>query len=189
MYTSGTTGEPKVPVFPKHTHVPSSTSTSLPPPCPLPSCGPPCSIQACFCFVRDARVFVCQEKSTPTLVGSVLDTVRVPMHKWSANSEAEAQSVCECTKCKLLGVWQGVILTQKNLLGSSAGLHRGLDHTGGPFLFETDTYISFLPMAHSFEINMQICCIIAGQTPLLFTFPPPLRDTGMCIWHCSAGGH
>ncbi len=52
---------------------------------------------------------------------------------------------------------KGVMLTHKNILASASGLFRfGIE------FFPTDVYLSYLPLAHSFETVMQILSIIAG---------------------------
>mmetsp|Transcript_66083 Transcript_66083/g.162657 ORF Transcript_66083/g.162657 Transcript_66083/m.162657 type:complete len:793 (-) Transcript_66083:350-2728(-) len=56
---------------------------------------------------------------------------------------------------------KGVILTHQNVLAPAAGLYLGTDVTK-PFVNETDTYMSFLPLAHIYETNTQTCMMCAG---------------------------
>jgi len=56
---------------------------------------------------------------------------------------------------------KGVILSHQNVISSAAGLHRGVSDTE-ELARHTDVYISYLPMAHSFEVCMQMCMIVAG---------------------------
>ena len=49
------------------------------------------------------------------------------------------------------------MLTHRNILASASGLFRfGIE------FYPTDVYLSYLPLAHSFETVMQILTIIAG---------------------------
>jgi len=55
---------------------------------------------------------------------------------------------------------KGVILTHQNILASSSALL--LQNKDIKLLREDDVYISYLPLAHSFETCMQVDCIIVG---------------------------
>ena len=55
---------------------------------------------------------------------------------------------------------KGVILSHQNLLASSSALL--LQNRDIALLREDDVYISYLPLAHSFETCMQVDCIIVG---------------------------
>jgi len=57
---------------------------------------------------------------------------------------------------------KGVILTHRNILASAAGLCKGSLPDASIFIRPDDRYISYLPMAHTFEVCMQLCIIIAG---------------------------
>jgi len=56
---------------------------------------------------------------------------------------------------------KGVILSHRNFLASASGLLLG---NTTPLVTESDVYISYLPMAHSFDPCMQFCVIIAGAS-------------------------
>jgi long-chain acyl-CoA synthetase len=55
---------------------------------------------------------------------------------------------------------KGVLLTHRNVIASASGLLVGNEKAD--FIREDDVYISFLPLAHSFETCMQILCFITG---------------------------
>jgi long-chain acyl-CoA synthetase len=55
---------------------------------------------------------------------------------------------------------KGVLLSHQNILSSSGGLLRQNPHLD--LLRPDDVYLSFLPLAHSFETCMQVCCILVG---------------------------
>eukprot|EP00285_Hemiselmis_virescens_P006971 CAMPEP_0173389900 /NCGR_PEP_ID=MMETSP1356-20130122/13899_1 /TAXON_ID=77927 ORGANISM="Hemiselmis virescens, Strain PCC157" /NCGR_SAMPLE_ID=MMETSP1356 /ASSEMBLY_ACC=CAM_ASM_000847 /LENGTH=701 /DNA_ID=CAMNT_0014347181 /DNA_START=23 /DNA_END=2128 /DNA_ORIENTATION=+ len=57
---------------------------------------------------------------------------------------------------------KGVILSHKNLISSCAGLIRGVSSEKIEFLRNDDVYISFLPLAHSFETLTQVSSILVG---------------------------
>jgi len=59
---------------------------------------------------------------------------------------------------------KGVILSQRNILAASVGVLLGIQKDGSNFVFPSDVYISYLPMAHSFEVCMQICVICSGAS-------------------------
>jgi len=59
---------------------------------------------------------------------------------------------------------KGVILSQQNVLASAVGILLGLAPDGRNWVRPTDVYISFLPMAHCFEICIQICLISSGAS-------------------------
>jgi long-chain acyl-CoA synthetase len=55
---------------------------------------------------------------------------------------------------------KGVLLSHQNIISSSGGLLRQNPHLD--LLRPDDVYLSFLPLAHSFETCMQVCCILVG---------------------------
>jgi len=55
---------------------------------------------------------------------------------------------------------KGVVLSHQNIISSSGGLLRQNPHLD--LLRPDDVYLSFLPLAHSFETCMQVCCILVG---------------------------
>mmetsp|Transcript_42804 Transcript_42804/g.67087 ORF Transcript_42804/g.67087 Transcript_42804/m.67087 type:complete len:717 (-) Transcript_42804:219-2369(-) len=56
---------------------------------------------------------------------------------------------------------KGVILTQQNILASASGLLRQNEKVTN-LIQADDVYISFLPLAHSFEACMQCCAMTVG---------------------------
>lgn len=58
------------------------------------------------------------------------------------------------------------------MISSAAGLHRGVSDTE-ELARHTDVYISYLPMAHSFEVCMQMCMIVAGAKIGFYQVQPP----------------
>jgi len=57
---------------------------------------------------------------------------------------------------------KGVILSHRNVVSTCAGLLRGVSSETVEFLRDDDVYISYLPLAHSFETMTQVCCILVG---------------------------
>eukprot|EP00283_Hemiselmis_rufescens_P007943 CAMPEP_0173430042 /NCGR_PEP_ID=MMETSP1357-20121228/8569_1 /TAXON_ID=77926 /ORGANISM="Hemiselmis rufescens, Strain PCC563" /LENGTH=704 /DNA_ID=CAMNT_0014394313 /DNA_START=78 /DNA_END=2192 /DNA_ORIENTATION=+ len=57
---------------------------------------------------------------------------------------------------------KGVVLSHKNLISSCAGLIRGVSSESVAFLRSDDVFISFLPLAHSFETLTQVSSILVG---------------------------
>jgi len=55
---------------------------------------------------------------------------------------------------------KGVCLSHRNILAPAAGLKFGLGDL--PFMRKDDVYISYLPMAHIFEVCSQMCIIESG---------------------------
>ena len=55
---------------------------------------------------------------------------------------------------------KGVLLSHQNIISSSGGLLRQNPYLD--LLRPDDLYLSFLPLAHSFETCMQVCCILVG---------------------------
>ena len=55
---------------------------------------------------------------------------------------------------------KGVCLSHRNILAPAAGLKFGLDDE--PFMRSDDVYISYLPMAHIFEVCMQMSIVECG---------------------------
>lgn len=56
---------------------------------------------------------------------------------------------------------KGVILSHENYMASVSGLLRG---NAQDLVVESDVYISYLPMAHSFDPCMQFCIITVGAS-------------------------
>ena len=60
---------------------------------------------------------------------------------------------------------QGVMITHGNLVATAAGVMKVV-----PKLDKNDTYIAYLPLAHVFELEAEVCCCTLSPSLCLSHF-------------------